>query len=579
MIDSLIQRVRAGMAEIPQFAVERVSRALNNTDSSSCTGPSKPCPASVSSAIGHVLLGATYEGTTSLVLPCGGRIADTIHFLGGQSSEELPGALPLRPLPFPDDSFDSVFLDMEAAHLRCPELSRSRSATPLRLLLKECVRVLKPGGCLVLTAPNRNSLWRLLRSATNPLQPKPQPPARTKGGYTRLLHSAGFSGVEHYIPWPDPSAWRQLIRVDNFIGHADFRFPGTALKQKVGKAMFMLLKRLGFAAEFVASYCIIAIKPVVDSAFDALPSTLDLIARSAGTRGASSISHLDFRGSSNSIVFKVDSRFFKVPLSSGSATLLQTEAEMVAHAAELDPALSTLTLPSEFLSVAGAGFAVFPHIQLHYTGSWDESVERLSYALERLALEGRPMPLSETDLWRRLFDEEMLQDFAALGAGDLLADLQRRSAMLTAPAGIVHGDLVYHNVICDKRDGRLFLIDWSQGERHSPKFLDAVRASYAIARRQYASRNHGKTNSEEILGAWNLLVAGEPGNPLYPYVEAASGELTWKETLAVAFLDRIARDLWALRSNEGFRSPVETMLRTRLDLVRHCLQVPHLRSP
>lgn len=47
-------------------------------------------------------------------------------------------------MPFPDDSFDVVWFTEVIEHVREPELA-----------VKECMRVLKPGGRLLLTTPNR----------------------------------------------------------------------------------------------------------------------------------------------------------------------------------------------------------------------------------------------------------------------------------------------------------------------------------------------------------------------------------------------------------------------------------------
>jgi len=65
-------------------------------------------------------------------------------------------------LPFPDESFDVVTALELVEHITEDEAQR---------LLAECKRVLKKGGCLVITTPNYASAWPLLEWIVNRVAP------------------------------------------------------------------------------------------------------------------------------------------------------------------------------------------------------------------------------------------------------------------------------------------------------------------------------------------------------------------------------------------------------------------------
>jgi SAM-dependent methyltransferase len=537
------------------------------------------------SMIGHVLFGAVHDGTVTLLLPSNRTLARAIQFIGGRCVEaggvgeplHVPGEKPDEfhrwSLPFDDATFDSVFLDSQAILQHVQSFSGQPVAS-LRRLVEECGRVLKPGGRVVFTCPNRYSLWRLFQRSNNrQAGEKPRLPALTRSGYKRLLNGLGFSVAAEYIPWPTAADLRRFIRLDAPAEEMDFSLEGNRLKQRVGRVMFALLNRLGSAADFVDAYCFVAVKRAGDAPPVGPAGTLEIIA-DLTCDDARSIKDLEFRGGSNSLVFHTQTHFFKVPLSPTSTTLLQTDAKMVAFVAARDSCLRDLTLRTELLSTAGVQFASLPYIQVGETHGKDESRERFRFLLDRLSTNSEVVLLHETDMWQRLVAKDTIHDFSSLGAADLLTDALQRVAMRSVPAGVVHGDLTESNVIRDSRDGRLLLIDWTLGERRSPKFLDPVRVCADLARKHCASHNPKQSKSEQVLDAWRLLIARAPSVPFYQYIEAASGDLDWKETLGIAFLDRVSRDLWVLRSNSKskFRSGVESMLRKRIALVRVCLQ-------
>src|SRR5688572_26935274 len=66
-------------------------------------------------------------------------------------------------LPFPDDTFDSILLSEVIEHLEAPEIS-----------IREAVRVLCPGGRLLITTPNYHSFWPLMEWAVDRLNMAPK---------------------------------------------------------------------------------------------------------------------------------------------------------------------------------------------------------------------------------------------------------------------------------------------------------------------------------------------------------------------------------------------------------------------
>jgi SAM-dependent methyltransferase len=537
------------------------------------------------SMIGHVLFGAVHDGTVTLLLPSNRTLARAIQFIGGRYVEaggvgeplHVPGEKPDEfhrwSLPFDDATFDSVFLDSQAILQHVQSFSGQPVAS-LRRLVEECGRVLKPGGRVVFTCPNRYSLWRLFQRSNNrQAGEKPRLPALTRSGYKRLLNGLGFSVAAEYIPWPTAADLRRFIRLDAPAEEMDFSLEGNRLKQRVGRVMFALLNRLGSAADFVDAYCFVAVKRAGDAPPVGPAGTLEIIA-DLTCDDARSIKDLEFRGGSNSLVFHTQTHFFKVPLSPTSATLLQTDAKMVAFVAARDSCLRPFVLQTEILVSAGVRFAALPYVERREAEGEEERLERLRFMLDRLSTNSETVPLYETDVWQRLGTQETVRNFSSLSAADLLTDMLQRVAMRHVPAGVVHGDLADSNVIRDSRDGRLFLVDWTLGERRSPKFLDPVRVCADLARKHYASRHSKQSKSEMVLGAWRLLMDRAPAIPFYSYIEAASGDLAWDETLGIFFLDRVSRDLWVLRSNPNsrFRSAVESMLCERIVLIRECVQ-------
>ena len=66
-------------------------------------------------------------------------------------------------LPFPNDTFDCILLSEVIEHLEAPEIS-----------IREAVRVLCPGGRLLITTPNYRSFWPIMEWAVDRLNMAPK---------------------------------------------------------------------------------------------------------------------------------------------------------------------------------------------------------------------------------------------------------------------------------------------------------------------------------------------------------------------------------------------------------------------
>jgi glycosyltransferase involved in cell wall biosynthesis/SAM-dependent methyltransferase len=110
-------------------------------------------------------------------------------------------------LPYGDESFDCVFIHGVWPHLM--ELAGAVRSDPDALVLSECRRVLRPGGCLYIAAFNPR--YRRLRAAA-PLGQSPHLTAAV-GMMRRRLQAAGFSRCQSYYVTPSHVIPRDIIPI------------------------------------------------------------------------------------------------------------------------------------------------------------------------------------------------------------------------------------------------------------------------------------------------------------------------------------------------------------------------------
>ena len=107
---------------------------------------------------GNLLLQATVAGSYPVALDLSMQALAFVQsrFREAQSSSEAPGGFTCtqaigESLPFRENSFDCVLLSEVIEHLEEPQIS-----------IREAVRVLCPGGRLLVTTPNYRSFWPIM---------------------------------------------------------------------------------------------------------------------------------------------------------------------------------------------------------------------------------------------------------------------------------------------------------------------------------------------------------------------------------------------------------------------------------
>jgi SAM-dependent methyltransferase len=123
------------------------------------------------------------------------RFAGAIERLG---LDVLPCDVEKQPIPFPDDSFDVVLFNELFEHLRIDPI----------FTLEEVLRVLAPGGRLLLSTPNLRSL-RGLRN----LLLRNQGHAVSPGGYSQYEKLRILGHMGHTREYTTREVWEFLTRV------------------------------------------------------------------------------------------------------------------------------------------------------------------------------------------------------------------------------------------------------------------------------------------------------------------------------------------------------------------------------
>jgi SAM-dependent methyltransferase len=119
---------------------------------------------------GNLLLQATVAGSYPVALDLSMQALTFVRsrLEEAQSGPEAPDSFACTQaigefLPFPSNSFDCILLSEVIEHLEAPEIS-----------IREAVRVLCPGGRLLITTPNYRSFWPVMEWAVDRMNMAPK---------------------------------------------------------------------------------------------------------------------------------------------------------------------------------------------------------------------------------------------------------------------------------------------------------------------------------------------------------------------------------------------------------------------
>ena len=119
---------------------------------------------------GNLLLQATVRGSYPVALDLSMQALTFVRsrLEEAQSSNEAPGGFACiqafgEALPWEDESFDCILMSEVIEHLEMPQIS-----------VREAVRVLSPGGRLLITTPNYRSFWPLMEWTVDRLNMAPK---------------------------------------------------------------------------------------------------------------------------------------------------------------------------------------------------------------------------------------------------------------------------------------------------------------------------------------------------------------------------------------------------------------------
>jgi ATP-binding cassette, subfamily C, bacterial len=544
-------------------------------------------------------LASTFRGTLSLVAGgeasglsrsiawCGGRvvqICSPASNANGDPRALRPGsayprvyASPAGLLPFRDSSFDSVFIDdfLGKVPTFVPEKVHPREAQVT--FLRDCRRVLKPGGRLLVATPNRVGLssWggrpdRYLGLSYIALAPRVLADAWSRlvrgrpfrehiygmTGYLQLVRSAGFEVVRIHAPWPRHDWWQVVVPDIAASDWRDFRLPPSTAGRRRAAVILGLLGRLGLHSRILPDYYVEgrAGDPVQDFDPSRDDSLLGRILESAQVPANADL-RLRYRAMSTTLFIISGNKFLKIPVSDRGVQRLHAEVAALRRLSNHRLGQFTLGL-AELSSAAGvtyASYPFFPHKQRE-----SSALLRIEASFKALFHDPINSPLAQTACWRRISNPGWTDILGQSEARRLIVDWLPRLASRSVPVGISHGDLNAGNLLEGER--RLVMIDWDLFEEPSPLFLDAIHAVFGHVIKE---SNTSFPVGGRYVHFLKRLYAQDPAFPLLRYAVGLIGELTWEEAVTLYVLSDCNRML--LHHTDPDRSTtVEQECRKRL---------------
>jgi hypothetical protein len=465
-------------------------------------------------------------------------------------------ALPV-PLPYDDALFDTVFLSGAVEWSASEADAGTAAAHPLRRLLRECRRVLKPGGMLLVLAENRFSItafggqkhastglrfFDLFPRFLYPTLPrKLRVRARAHRAYSyrgwhSLLRREGFQVEGCYAPWPSARQWGRITSASappaNALGGSPDDIRARAAHRLLGAA-----RGLGLAYLLPPNYLLSARVIGEEAHAREHRPLIEEMATAEGERLDDEISVSSYLNS-RSWSFAAGRTLFKVALTDEAVLRLKRHASTTALLSG-HPIAAYAPLPARLGAVRGVRYLARPLVPCDPTRRASEAQVR--EILDALRERSVMAPLSDTDFWKRLYEPGVREALESLGASTVLAHCERALCGRAVRTGIVHGDLHIENLLVTP--GGVFIIDWEQFEPHSPQFLDVITASGSLR------LGPGSTNTQTFLEQMGAIVEERPGLPLRPFLFEQIDELSRSEMVSCYLLwhASAAVELWGSR--------------------------------
>jgi hypothetical protein len=499
------------------------------------------------------------------------RLEQAIGFLGGRvvrvprPAEESSTVQ----IPAPSGSMASAILETGLAGA-VPPGAGTDGATRL---LEEVMRVLVPGGTLVLRAPNRHGLTSLA-GRTGPHCRVPwltALPRRAAGWVTRALRmqpcehhtyslreymhhlaSAGFGDVRCHAPWPHHD--RVALVICNVDGAPLVLPTDTRLTSLMGRVLRSLPAR-GLRRNAMPEYYLIARKP-------GTPTTT-VMERVLGDDADAPNVEIGFRPRTRSLFVMGAQSFIKFPLTVLGRERLRAEFQALQHLQHTRLAPYVLG-ETRFEEHGKLGWSVYPLVRPS-PGSAMPMSSRLDQSYDLLLQPRAFAPLDSTVSWRRIVSNPALARLDLAGGRDVAELLAHLAAHKRTAVGMIHGDLQDTNLL--SRDGDLLIIDWDHFEDPAPLVLDV----FPMAMRSVSGRSRTEKPWVEYGHRLRRLFGRTARVRHRERIEPLLGELTWVEAVALFQLSRVNYHLQELE-HYGLLHQVVDRYRLHLDVCRSALR-------
>lgn len=457
-------------------------------------------------------------------------------------NDTAPGAS--IPLPYADGRFDTVFVS-DALEWNPAEPGGTMAARLAREhVLRECRRVLRAGGILLLLVENRFGIttfggkrhpatgvrfFDLIPRALYLTLPRRvrvrarASPSYSRRGWLRLLSRAGFTVEDWRSPWPSPREWSRVTSASRpptqSVGGAE-----ASLKERVADLILTAARALGLAHTIAPHYLLSARMIGSGGEADASKSLLSEIAAAEGEQVDDSVVLATFFAS-HSLCFTAGCTFFKVALDEVAAAKIERYAAAT-RILSRHPIARYVPLPIRLAETRGARYLACPAVR--GDPALLASERDVGAILDALREGSALVRLSETEFWSRLFEPNMCRSIAALGGAAVLDHVERLLGERTVRAGIVHGDLHLENLLIEP--GRISVIDWDYFDEHSPQFVDVIQAIGALRMGPQGQPRH------TFVSQMRSILAADPGLPLRAYLFERDDALSIAEMVSCFLL-------------------------------------------